>query len=184
MKMIRRKPNRLRNYDYSQNGYYFVTVCTMSRKEFFGDIKGPKMEPNRYGKIVERCWYDLPRHCPNCSLDSFVIMPNHVHGVVVIGNTAVGNGFKPFPTHGLSEIVRGFKTFSSLRINERIFGNDRFQWQKSFYDHIVRSEKSLDLIREYIQNNPLKWDLDRENPLSKNFDLDHDRYWKEVYHQV
>jgi len=183
--MRERKHIRLRNYDYSRSGYYFVTVCTIGRKEFFGDIREAGMELSRYGEIVKRCWYDLPRHYPNCSLDSFVIMPNHVHGIIVIDNdTVVGNGLKPFPTHGLSEMVRGFKTFSSRRINGRILGSDRFQWQKSFYDHIVRSEKSLDLIREYIQNNPLKWELDGENPLSKNFDLDHDRYWKEMYDRV
>jgi putative transposase len=180
--MIKRKPSRLRDYNYSQDGYYFITVCTIGRKEFFGDIREAEMELNRYGEIVNQCWYDLPRHYPNCSLDSFLIMPNHVHGIIVIDNeTAVGNGFKPFPTHGLSEMIRGFKTFSSRRINERILGNDRFQWQKSFYDHVVRSDKSLDLIRGYIQNDPLKWDLDRENPLSKNFGLDHDHYWKDIY---
>jgi REP element-mobilizing transposase RayT len=112
-------------------------------------------------------------------------MPNHVHGIIVIDNeNVVGNGLKPFPTHGLSEIIRGFKTFSSRKINEEIEIDNKFQWQKSFYDHIIRDERSLDLIREYVQNNPLRWDLDRENPLSNNFNLDHDRYWKEVYDSV
>jgi putative transposase len=183
--MIKRKPNRLRDYDYSQDGYYFITICTRGRKEFFGNIREGKLDLNRFGETVNQCWYDLPRHYPNCSLDSFVIMPNHVHGIIVIDNeNVVGNGLKPFPTHGLSEIIRGFKTFSSRKINEEIEIDNKFQWQKSFYDHIIRGERSLDLIREYIQNNPLKWDLDRENPLSKNFDLDHDCYWKEIYDSV
>ena len=183
--MIKRKPNRLRDYDYSQEGYYFISICTRGRKEFFGDIREGKIDLNRFGESVNQCWYDLPRHYPNSSLDSFVIMPNHIHGIIVIDNDdVVGNGLKPFPTHGLSEIIRGFKTFSSRKINEKIEIDNKFQWQKSFYDHIIRGERSLDLIREYIQNNPLKWDLDRENPLSKNFDLDHDRYWKEIYDSV
>ena len=183
--MIKRKPNRLRDYDYSQDGYYFITICTRGRKEFFGNIREGKLDLNRYGETVNQCWHNLPRHYPNCSLDSFVIMPNHVHGIIVIDNeNVVGNGFKPFPTHGLSEIIRGFKTFSSRKINEEIEIDNKFQWQKSFYDHIIRGESSLDLIREYIQNNPLKWDLDRENPLSRNFNLDHDRYWKEIYDSV
>jgi len=183
--MIKRKPNRLRDYDYSQDGYYFITICTRGRKEFFGNIREGKLDLNRYGETVNQGWYDLPRHYPNGSLDSFVIMPNHVHGIIVIDNeNVVGNGLKPFPTHGLSEIIRGFKTFSSRKINEEIEIDNKFQWQKSFYDHIIRDERSLDLIREYIQNNPLKWDLDRENPLSKNFNLDHDRYWKEIYDSV
>ena len=183
--MIKRKPNRLRDYDYSQDGYYFITICTRGRKEFFGNIREGKLDLNRYGETVNQCWYDLPRHYPNGSLDSFVIMPNHVHGIIVIDNeNVVGNGFKPFPTHGLSEIIRGFKTFSSRKINEEIEIDNKFQWQKSFYDHIIQDERSLDLIKEYIQNNPLKWDLDRENPLSKNFNLHHDRYWKEIYDSV
>ncbi len=183
--MKERKQVRLRDYDYSKNGYYFVTICTRDRKGFFGEIEEGKMILNAYGRIVFECWCDLPKHYVNCSLDSFVIMPNHVHGIVVIDNeNVVGNGLKPFPTYGLSglsEIVRGFKTFSSRRINEGIRNRDRFSWQKSFYDHIVRSERSLSRIREYIQNNPLKWDLDRENPLSGNFNLDHDHYWKGIY---
>jgi REP element-mobilizing transposase RayT len=180
--MRERKHIRLKDYDYSKDGYYFITICSKGRKEFFGDISEGEINLNRYGEIVNQCWCNLPKHYLNCSLDSFVIMPNHVHGIIVIDNeNVVGNGLKPFPTHGLSEIIRGFKTFSSRKINEEIENNYKFQWQKSFYDHIIRSEKSLDLIREYIQNNPLKWDLDRENPLSKNFNLDHDRYWKEIY---
>ncbi len=97
--MIKRKPNRLRDYDYSRDGYYFITICTRGRKEFFGNIKEGKINLNRYGEIVNQCGRDLPRHYPNCSLDSFVVMPNHVHGIIVIDNeNVVGNGFKPFPT--------------------------------------------------------------------------------------
>jgi REP element-mobilizing transposase RayT len=180
--MRERKQTRLKNYDYSQHGYYFVTICAQNREQWFGKVEKGEMILNPYGKIVNECWDDLPEHYAHCSLDSFVIMPNHVHGIIVIDNDkTVGNGLKPFPTHGLSEMIRGFKTFSSRKINEGIKSDNKFQWQKSFYDHIIRGEKSLDLIREYIQNNPLKWELDRENPLSKKFNLEHDRYWKEIY---
>jgi REP element-mobilizing transposase RayT len=163
-KVIKRKQIRLRDYDYSQNGYYFVTVCTRDRKDFFGDIKEGKANLNRYGETVNQCWRDLPRHYRNCSLDSFVIMPNHVHGIILIDNgEVVGNGLKPFPTHGLPEIIRGFKTFSSRKINEKIMIYNRFQWQKSFYDHVIRNERSLENLRQYIMYNPLKWELDIEN---------------------
>ncbi len=162
--MRERKSNRLRNYNYSQNGYYFVTICTKERKEFFGRVEEEKMNLNHYGEIVNQCWYELPKHYLNCSLDSFVIMPNHIHGIIVIDNEKiVGNGLKPFPTHGLSEIIRGFKTFSSRRINEMIKEGDNFQWQKSFYDHVIRNEKSLTNLRQYIMYNPVKWELDIEN---------------------
>jgi len=180
--MRERKSNRLSNYDYSQDGYYFVTICTKDRKEFFGKVKEGMMNLSQYGEIVDQCWYDLPKHYLNCSSDLFITMPNHVHGIIVIDNkNIVGNGFKPFPTHGLSEIIRGFKTFSSRPINEMIKEGIKFQWQKSFYDHVIRNEKELSRIREYIQNNPLKWDLDRENPLSENFNMEHKQYWKEIY---
>lgn len=163
-----RKPNRLKDYDYSQNGYYFVTICIKNREWVLGDIDNGKMILNEYGKIAEKCWLDLPNHYKNCFLDEFIIMPDHMHGIVIIEN--VGNGFKPFPTHddpkptiknhGLSEIMRGFKTFSSKNINiqnhEKIFA-----WQKSFHDHIIRNEKSLSNIREYIRNNPVKWESEK-----------------------
>ncbi|MCK4635355.1 MAG: transposase [Candidatus Moranbacteria bacterium] len=169
-----RKRNRLENYDYSQNGYYFVTICTKDKKYFFGEIKDGEMVLNDYGKIAKKCWLDLPNHYVNCQLDEFIFMPNHMHGIVIIDNDivesdnfVVGNGLKPFPTkgkklHGLSEIMRGFKTFSSRRINETNPVN-KFQWQKSFYDHVVRNDESLCKIREYIMINPEKWEFDKEN---------------------
>lgn len=123
------------------------------------------MDLNEWGGIVQTCWNDLPGHYANVKLDEHEVMPNHFHGIIVIDN--VGNGLKPFPTtakrHGLSEIVRGFKTFSSRRINEKLTDGKRFQWQKSYYDHVIRNEKSLNQIREYIRNNPLKWETDPEN---------------------
>jgi len=145
--MNKRKANRLKNYDYSQDGCYFITVCTQGRREWFGSIENGVMELNENGRIVSACWDDLP---------------NHIHGIVVIDN--IGNGLKPFPTknHGLSEIIRALKTFSSRRINETIKSGDKFHWQKTFYDHIIRDESSLNRIREYIVNNPGQWDTDME----------------------
>jgi len=181
-----RKLNRLRGFNYSQSGYYFITICTKNKEEWFGRIENEEMILNKYGKIVSQCWYDLPNHYSNCSLGSFVIMPNHVHGIIMINDkNAVGNGLKPFPTHGLSEIMRGFKTFSSRKINEAVENGNRFQWQKSFYDHVIRNEKSLDNLRQYIQNNPLKWELDIENirsgaiRSSQKSDKD---YYKKIIH--
>jgi REP element-mobilizing transposase RayT len=171
----------LADYDYSQNGWYFITICTHDRIEYFGVIKNGEMVLNEFGKIVRQCWLDLPNHYKNCELGVWVIMPNHFHGIITIG---VGNGLKPFPTtmasdghpdglklfptasnvntHGLSEIIRGFKTFSSRRINERV-GKKIFNWQKSFYDRIVRDKNSLERISNYIENNPENWEIDRNN---------------------
>jgi REP element-mobilizing transposase RayT len=162
--MRERKQIRLRDYDYSKSGYYFITICTKNREEWFGKVENEVMILNHYGKIVNQCWGDLPNHYLNCSLDTFVVMLNHIHGIIVIRNdNTVGNGFKPFPTYGLSEMIRGFKTFSSRKINEKIRNENKFEWQKSFYDHVIRNEKSLHNLRNYITFNVSKWELDIEN---------------------
>ncbi|MGE0268616.1 MAG: transposase [Candidatus Omnitrophota bacterium] len=153
--MRSRKPTRLEHYDYSKPGYYFITVCTRNRKDWFGEIRDGKMMLNPCGEIVSQCWHDLPAHYPNLQLDQFVIMPDHIHGIININKNNVGNGLKPFPTklHGLSEFVRAFKTFSSRGINHHLNGNGRFHWQKSFHDHIIRDKQSLEEIRQYIIRN-------------------------------
>ena len=194
--MIKRKPNRLRNYDYSQSGHYFVTICTQHRKEWFGKVRDGEIDLSIFGEIAKDFWTEIPGHFRYVGIDEFAVMPNHVHGILIIEQDLVGNAYVRshqgnayrHSLHDktkmlLSKVTQQYKASVTCRINS--LGTDiRFAWQKSFYDHIVRSEKSLDLIREYIQNNPLKWDLDRENPLSKNFGLDHDRYWKETYDYV
>ncbi|MEK7633697.1 MAG: transposase [Patescibacteria group bacterium] len=155
-----RKPNRLKNFNYSSSGWYFVTICVNKRECVFGKIQNKKMVLNPYGKIIKKRYLDLINHYSNCLLDEFVIMPNHVHGIIIIKN--VENGLKPFSTkYSLSEIIRGFKTFSSRSIHE--LGLNSFRWQKSFYDHIVRNEYSLNRIRQYIRDNPKNWDEDRNN---------------------
>lgn len=159
-----RKQNRLKGYDYSLNGYYFVTICVHQRRCVFGDIRNGKIILNKFGKIAKQCYFDLTNHYENCLLDEFVIMPNHIHMIICIENIIepVGNGLKPFPTkYSLSEIIRGFKTFSSRKINE--FEIFNFKWQKSFYDHIIRNDYSLFYIRQYIRDNPMNWDEDRNN---------------------
>ncbi|MCR4277307.1 MAG: transposase [Candidatus Roizmanbacteria bacterium] len=159
-----RKQNRLKGFDYSKNGYYFVTICTNKRRCEFGTVKNEIMTLNHYGKIVEKCYEDLINHYSNCVLDEFIIMPNHIHGIIIIQNINqhVGNGLKPFPTkYSISEMIRGLKTFSSRRIHES--GLISFKWQKSFYDHIIRTEYSLYSIRQYIRDNPINWNEDRNN---------------------
>jgi hypothetical protein len=115
--MRERKQTRLKNYDYSQHGYYFVTICAQNREQWFGKVEKGEMILNPYGKIVNECWDDLPEHYAHCSLDSLVIMPNHVHGIIVIDNDkTVGNGLKPFPTHFNLEHDRYWKEiYSSFR---------------------------------------------------------------------
>ena len=119
----RRQLRRLCGYDYSRAGAYFVTTCTHGRTNLFGKIVKHEMRLNVYGRMVQEVWNGLPGHYPHVALDAFVIMPNHIHGIVVLA-TPVGAGFKPAPTpksastprHGLPEIVRAFKTFSARQI--------------------------------------------------------------------
>ena len=161
-KIHHRRSIRLQQYDYSQEGYYFVTICTKNHQCYFGKIVDGGIILNDAGTIVQQCWNDLPNHYGNCILDVFLIMPDHVHGIVIIDNAiGVGAGLKPAPTngylkrHGLFEIIRGFKTFSARKINvsQNLF---HFQWQRNYYEHIIRNEKALYKIRQYIRNNPLK----------------------------
>lgn len=167
-----RKLNRWWEYDYTIPGHYFVTICTQHRIPYFGEIVDGKMVLNEIGEIVKGCWFDLPKHYNGCKLDEFVIMPNHIHGIIEIINNQyfktanpVGTGLKPVPTiHGLSEIVRGFKTFSSRKINEN--QNNYFAWQRSFHDRVIRDEKELIDKRYYIQQNPIQWSSDRNNPIN------------------
>lgn len=151
-----RRSIRLKNYDYSSAGAYFVTVCVNERWNLFGGIENGKMALSAAGEVARFTWNDLTRHNANILLDEFIIMPNHMHGIIIIKDS-VGAGSKPAPTHGLPEIVRQFKTFSAKRINQTRKISGRSVWQRNYYEHIVRDDTDLNRIREYIVNNPVKW---------------------------
>ena len=160
----KRKTLRLPYFDYSQSGAYFVTICLKNRESsLLGKILHGEMLLNDLGEIVLQSWLDLPNHYSQVKLDEFMVMPNHCHGIIKIAD--VGAGLKPAPTkQALSEIIRAFKSFSARKINifRKLPGMS--VWQRSFYEHVIRDEKSLNRIREYIANNPLRWEFDRENP--------------------
>ena len=250
-----RRSIRLKGYDYTQPGAYFITICTHGRECLFGEIIDGEMHLNEAGQIVVQTWQDLPNHVSNVQLDAFVVMPNHVHGIIIItdhaggigagfkparttmgpgsaadsgstpgpgsaggagstagpgsvGSGSVGAGSEPAPTttttapgsaagsgptagpgpttgsgpieagsehaptepaptrssHGLPEIVRQFKTFSARRINELRGTPGTPVWQRNYYEHIIRDEFSLSRIRQYIAENPARWDADWEHP--------------------
>lgn len=156
-----RKSPRLKDYDYAQAGAYFVTICTYGREYVFGEVVDGVMQLNAFGDIAQNCWDDLPQHYPHIELDLFVVMPNHVHGIVVLHSDVVGEGFKPSLDIGLSEVIRGFKTFSARRINAMRDTSGIPVWQRSFHDHIIRNERELDTLRRYIDQNPQRWTADR-----------------------
>lgn len=162
-----RRSIRLKGFDYTVSGAYFITICTYERECWLGDVIDETFHPSQYGDVVDVAWKDLPSHYSTIELDAFVVMPNHVHGIILLGDS-VGAGFKPAPTGvkrlPLSEVVRGFKTFSARRVIELRSTPGNRVWQRIYYEHIIRDEASLNPIRQYIISNPEQWALDHENP--------------------
>jgi len=169
-----RKIIRLPNYDYSNSGDYFVTICVKDFKCVFGKIQNRILFLNQLGNIAKKCWLEIPEHFPCVGLDEFIIMPNHLHGIIMIRDRGdmvcrdtacrvpTGEQFSK-PTPGsIPTIIRSYKSAVKKWANEN--GFDGFRWQGRFYEHIIRNEKSLNNIRDYIINNPVMWDEDRNNP--------------------
>jgi putative transposase len=178
-----RKHNRLPEIDYSQPGSYFVTICTKGSIQHFGVIKDGNVKLGNIGKIVRRRWLDIPDHYDNVKIDEFVIMPNHIHGIVIIEESHsdrrdanVGTEQCSVPTdrgiefgvgrrrnYGLlSKLVKSFKDSVTKEVRKH-YGAVEFVWQRSFYDHVIRNENSLHEIRKYILQNPAKWSIDEYN---------------------
>jgi REP element-mobilizing transposase RayT len=171
-----RKSIRLKEYDYSQNGAYFITICANDREYLFGEINAGTNAHADAGKMVDQQWNKLSNRFQNIQLDEYVVMPNHLHGIIIIvGAPLVGAHSIPMvaPTDAptIGDIVGAFK---SITTHEYIIGvkNNNWPefnkklWQRNYYEHIIRNEKSLNKIREYIINNPFKWDTDRNNPIN------------------
>ncbi len=166
-----RRSLRLQGYDYTQEGAYFVTVCLRDRACLFGDISDGKMILNDAGLIAEKHWHDIPAHFPHIELDEFVIMPNHIHGIILIncrGTACRAPTTEQFgkPVAGsLPTIIRSFKSAVTKRFNSSYNGSGYRIWQRNYYEHIIRDDASLNLIRQYIMENPSRWAEDEENPM-------------------
>jgi putative transposase len=170
--MHQRRSIRLKDYDYSQPGAYFVTLCTWERKCILGSILDGVMQLNPLGMIVQECWNDLPHHFPDVEFKIFVVMPNHFHGIIVITTDTVG-AIHELPLRDkklarrqmlLPKIVGRFKMTSAKRINELRGTPGVPVWQRNYYEHVIRDEKSFGRIHDYIQTNVLRWEMDKENP--------------------
>jgi REP-associated tyrosine transposase len=191
-----RRSIRLAGYDYRQSGAYFVTIVTQNRICVFGDVTDEEIVLNDTGRISQASWIGLSSRFPTVSLDSFVVMPNHIHGIITVGARFIAPDSAQFiapdsdsvqfiapvsaphnhvgiaregamnraPT--LGEIVRAFKAASTRMIRQT--ANPSFAWQRNYYEHIIREEESLNRIRQYILENPARWEIDRENPNSSN----------------
>ena len=151
MEFPKRKPQRLFRFDYSKANYYFVTICTNEKKDLFGEIG----KLNEFGIIAERRLLEIEKHYENVSVDKYVIMPNHIHAIIVLREVKTERS-RPFPT--LSEVVGLYKSGVSKEIHEA--KPDIKVWQKSFNDVIIRNEKAYNEICKYIYENPIKAEMD------------------------
>lgn len=173
---------RLEGYDYSRVGLYFVTLCLKNKEHLLGGVGSGVMVLSEIGKIAEKCWLEIPEHSPRVRLDEYVVMPNHIHGIIDIFNNVEVENFQPLRVNryqqaiprSLTSIIRGFKIGVTKWCN--LHGYKHFAWQRNYYDHVVRHEAELNRIREYIINNPLQWQFDRENP-DRIDDKTYDRQW-------
>jgi putative transposase len=164
-----RRSIRLQEFDYKQAGAYFVTICTQNRECFFGVAADGEIQLNDAGRLVQASWRELASRFADVSLDAFVVMPNHIHGIVVLGAQIIASPAAQDKNQGvmnhaptLGEIVRAYKASSTRRI--RSTANANFAWQRNYYEHVIRDEESLNRIRQYILDHPVRWDIDRENP--------------------
>ncbi len=175
---------RLQTWDYSNNGTYFITICTQNREHFFGNIKNGIMQLSEIGKLAEQYWLEIPNHFPFVELGNFVVMPNHVHGILIINkidnptlsstesvetshclvskinlNTTIGSlRFQNQGKNTISSIVGSYKSIVTKTSRQT---HSDFGWQSRFHDHIIRNSKSFDIIQNYIFENPLKWKNDK-----------------------
>ncbi len=148
-----RRSIRLKGYDYTRPGAYFVTINVAERECIFGEVKEGRMILSRFGKIVQGAWLELPNHYPHIRLDAFCIMPDHVHGIIVLtgDDDTGGQGAprhraikQPNTRHGLPEIVRAFKAFSARRINRARRTPGVAVWHRNYYEHIIRDEADVE----------------------------------------
>ena len=178
-----RRSIRLRNYDYRNSGAYFVTICTFQRECLFGVVMDGEMRMNESGMLAHACWQGIPEHFPEVELDVYVIMPNHIHGILVMHDRSRARHTLPDSlvltrnnvnqaraTHAsplrrsVGAIVGSFKSAVTKQMNEGRDNPGSTVWQRNFYEHIIRNDEELAKSRRYITENPSKWRMDESNP--------------------
>jgi len=170
-----RRSIRLKEYDYSQTGAYFITICAYNKECIFGDVVDGKIILNQYGEIVKAEWLKTFDIRKNLILDKYIVMPNHFHGIImIVDGHDVGATRRVAPTKrpngpvpaSIGAIIGQFKSIVTKRINAMRNTTGLPVWQRNYYEHIIRNEDELNQIREYIADNPIKWELDEENPIN------------------
>jgi REP-associated tyrosine transposase len=168
-----RRSMRLRGYDYSRPGAYFVTICAHDQLNAFGKIVEGETLLNETGRMVQAIWMQMPNHYRGCEVGAFVVMPDHVHGIIFI--TGVGAGPRAWPgsemgraqgpalTLSLGDLVQRFKSLTTTRYRQGPRPAAGRLWQRNYYEHIIRDEIELEKVRQYIATNPVRWEMDWEN---------------------
>ena len=172
-----RRSIRLAGYDYTQPGAYFITTCAAGRLCVFGEVDydSQSFRPSRVGQLVIECWNSIPAHHPNVELDEFVLMPNHLHGILKLidlqkekttssGITVPNEAFGKPVQGSIPTIVRSFKSAVSHHIAIEEIGIVRPVWQRNYYESVIRTNRELNHVRRYILGNPANWSEDPENP--------------------
>ncbi len=180
-----RRSIRLKGYDYTQAGAYFITICSHQREHVFGEIVNGEMKLNKLGLVAKQQWEKLPKRFPNIELGAFVLMPNHEHGIIQIieqqrrgmaeslqnldeessryAPTENQQKFGKMIPNSIPTIVRSYKSAVAYRINLMRGVKAAPVWQRNYYEHVIRNDRELELITKYIDYNPLNWQLDRDN---------------------
>jgi len=174
--LLGRRSFRIKDYDYSSHGGYFVTLCVQNRLSLFGMIGDAGMQMNELGTCVSDCWEWLSVRYSFIELDVWTLMPNHLHGILILDPRRRGasrfaleegeGGSRTAPTtiKPLGRLIGAFKTVSTKRINAIRDTPGAVLWQRNFWERVIRNMDELNRIREYISLNPRRWLLDRENP--------------------
>ena len=180
-----RRSIRLGDFVYSQPGAYFVTICTLDRECLFGDVVDGNVALNRLGEIAQRCWHEIPDHFLNVEQDDFIVMPNHVHGLIMIVGATHTSALQPIlntaqqprriwpggvKSGSLGAIIGSYKSAVTRQINTIHNTPGAKLWQRNYYEHIIRSDDEINRVRTYISQNPAKWEFDRENPSVRSSD--------------
>ncbi len=168
---FRMDSTRLKHWDYSLNGCYYVTICTKAGKHFFGQVADGQVHLSTMGRVADQFWHEIPHHFADVILDRFVIMPNHLHGILSICKNDRANlssaempnavsTFGPLKPGSLSVVIGSYKSAVTKWCHQN--GYSEFGWQPRFHDHGVEDEDSLNEIRDYIGNNPKRWEMKRK----------------------
>ena len=173
-----------------------MTICALNREHLFGEIVDGKIRLNKTGKIIQSVWSELPQNYQGVNTDAFVVMPNHIHGIIVLSSVGAtpcgcpppGQAQGPAPTMSLPDVVHRFKSVTTTRYRKSFLQDHSQQfsgclWQRNYYEHVVRNEDELNRIREYVLYNPLQWQYDRENPECIQ-DNDYEKQWGDFEEKI